>query len=920
VVLIGREAERERIERLLDRARRGDSGVLVLRGEAGAGKTALLRHAIDFAEDMTVARAAGVESEAELEFSGLLDVCRPLVPWLEELPPQPASLLRGVLGLAERRPADRFAVGAATLALLAAAAEARPLLLVVDDALWLDEASADAMRFAARRLLADRVAVLFAYRSGERGAFGPYGFEELELEALPAPDARVLLERSAGGPLSDETVARLYDATGGNPLALIELPELLRLDQLAERLDHRAPLPAGTNVERAFSRRLERLDTDARRALTVLAAASARDLATVVAALRGLSLDVSTLERAEEAGLVELDDLRFAFRHPLLRAVAYQTAPAAERRQAHRALAEALANEGRVGERRAWHLAAAAIGPDAEAAQALADTAREARDHGGHAAAAAAFERAARLTPDRDDRLERLADAAEAAWSTGDVEHALALVDEASATGVSPAHEWRLLVLRGRVELQAGTQAGARRHFLAAADAVEATEPARAATALGFAIFSCHYEGAIAESVELARRMRALVRNGDASDWDADYVLGRSLLLAGQAQEGVPHLERVATELLALAAPSRAQLARAAITATVLERVAEARELVARVNALAREEGPMPLVYALTLSAQTEARDGRWQRAVASATEGVELARELGQANVLATLFVSLAVVAAGRGDREAFETWAAQAAPIVERAGMKLQREQLRTARGVLELGLDRPADAAAGLADAVDEVAAMSLLDREVAPEPELVEALVRLDRVDDARLVFERWQERGAGSNMAWDAALASRCRGLLADSDFVSELAEAVAAHERIDDAYGAARTRLLFGGRLRRAGLRMEARRELRLALASFGELEAEAWAEQARRELRATGEKLRRATFAPGDELTPQELQVALQVAEGKSNKEVAAALFLSPKTVEFHLVRVFRKLAIQSRTELVRRVSREGAEALPVG
>ena len=908
MLLVGRDAELERIDRLLDGARRGESGVLVLRGEAGIGKTALLRRAIERADSRLVARATGVESEAELEYSGLLELCRPLLPWLDGLAVHQAHALRIALGLEDGRQLDRFAVGAATLALFAAAAEDRPLLVVVDDAQWLDDGSAGALRFAARRLVADRVAVLFAARESDPRGFAQDGFEELRLDGLDASDAQRLLETLADTALPDDVAESLCAATGGNPLALVELPELLDPEQLAGQAALHEPLPAGEGVERAFSRRLDRLDDDCRRALLVLAAASTPELAPVVRALGSLGIEPAVLEPAETAGLLELRDARFSFRHPLLRAVVHSAAPPSDRREANRALAAALMRPGDE-ERRAWHLAAAALGPDAEAAEALAVAAGRARERSGFAAASAAFERAARLSPGEGDRVERLTCAAQAAWDAGAADRALGLVVEALADAREPLLRARLLELRGRIALQSGVMAEARATLLDAAAVSERASPQASSNALTYVVFCCHFEGRIADALRHAEQARALVpRDGSAADIRVDYVLGRSLLLAGRRHDGQPLLERMVAEAAAESAV-RTRISAAAIVLSVLERPGT-RELVTRAMALARADGPMALVYTLSIDAETELRAGRLERATASATEGLGLAQELGQANIAATFQVVLARVDALRGREDAFARNAAQARATLERAGMALPIEQLSCSRGVLELGSGRLEDAVSTLEASARRAAEMALFDRDVLPEADLVEALVRLGRPEDAAAVLVAWEARGVPAEVPLAGALAARCRGLLADDDrFSEELARALERHGELEDAFGEARTRLCLGERLRRKGLRIEARNELQAAQAVFERLGAAPWVERVQTELRATGARLRRREESR-DELTPQELQVALQVADGKTNKEVAAAMFLSPKTVEFHLGRIFRKLGVTSRTELARRIA----------
>ncbi len=566
-------------------------------------------------------------------------------------------------------------------------------------------------------------------------------------------------------------------------------------------------------------------------------------------------------------------------------------------------------------DRRAWHLATAAVGADAEAADALAAAAARARERSGFGAASAGFERAARLSTDELTRLDRLAQAAESAWAGGAQARAVGLVEEALAAAQERRLCSRLQVLRGRIELQAGVLAEARDRIRKAASLIEDLDPASAALTLNYVVFCCHFEGLIAEGLRVARDSRAIVpADGSASDTRTDYVLGRSLLLAGNREAGAPLLERMIAPALGSEVLPRARLAAAATCLSVLERHRESRELVATVLELAREEGPMALAYALSLSAETELRGGRRRRAVASATEGLSLARELGQSNIAATFLVVLARAEAIRGDEAGFRRHAEEADGVLSAAGMLLPLTQVACGRGLLELGVGRLDDASATLAEASAVAEHMAVFDGDVLPEPDLVETLVRLGRVDEARAALEAWVARGVPSQLRLGEALAARCRGLLADDDgFAAAFSQAIEGHEALEDSFGEARTRLCLGERLRRKGLRVDARRELHAALETFERLEAAPWVERARSELRASGERLRRREEAR-DELTPQELQVVLQVAEGKANKEVAAALFLSPKTVEFHLTRIYRKLDVSSRAEVILRFA--GAEA----
>lgn len=912
-MLIGRERERHAIEELLARARVGEAGCLLLRGEPGAGKSALLAGAVGSAGDMTVVRATGVESEAELEFSGLLEVCRPLLHLLGTLAGRQADALRVALGVAAGRAPDRFEVGAATLSLLAAAAEEAPLLVVVDDAQWVDRASLDALLFAGRRLLADRVAVLLAAREG----FDVTGVEELLLGGLEREAAEQLVEQAVGRRVPATVAAALWEATGGNPLALIELPRRLEPARLAGDVPLVGLLPVTEELERAFAGRLAVLPERTCRAIGVVATGT-DELEPSLHALGALGLGPDDLAAAEDAGVVAIDGDRIRFAHPLLRSVAYHALPPSERRAAHAALAAALTAPGDV-ERRAWHLASAAVGPDEHAAAGLVAAADAARARGGHEAAAAALERAARLTTGPAERRDRLLAAAQAAWESGDAVRASSLVDEVLAGETDPAARARALGLAGRIEFQAGSLERARALLLeASATLVELGDRTHAVTLLGVTALILHNLAHVEEAIDLARRAIE-VASTEPEDvrMRATYHLGRALQIAGRTDEAEPLLDTVIEHLLAPPAPSRFALQRAAIAAAVLTRPAVAAPLARRTLEAAQASGPMQVAYALSLVSQIQMHGGEWRAADGSAAEGVALARAMGQENVAATFASFLVRIAGARGDRGAFERWEPVARAAVEASGNRFERLQLDHAAAQLALAEDRLDLAAGQLVELAPEVASLGVLDRDLAPEPDLVEVLVRLGRDDEARDWLDRWIARGAGRARAWGPPLVARCRALLAEDDGDADalFVHALAGGEAIEDPAMTARTRLLLGERLRRRGRRVDARRELGAAVAAFEQIDAEAWAERGRRELRASGARLRRAADA-GDELTPQELQIASQVAEGKANKEVAAALFLSPKTVEFHLSRVYRKLGVSSRAELVRRFAATGAGA----
>jgi DNA-binding CsgD family transcriptional regulator len=916
-VLIGRETECARVDELLERARLGRSGALVVRGEAGIGKTALLDYAIERAVGTTVVRALGVESEAEIEFSGLLEVCRPLLEHLDEISAPQAGVLRSALDLGPAMDVDRFGIGAAILSLLAAAADARPLVIVVDDAQWLDPSSADALLFATRRLQADRVLVLFAAREGEERSFEASGIESLSLSGLSRKAAESLLQRE--GALVEEVGNRLYEATGGNPLALIELPGLLTADQLAGSAPLEDPLPAGASVERAFARRAQALPEGSQTALLVAAASTSAEIETVVAALVARDLDASSLEPAEDAGLLTLVDGRLVFRHPLVRSAVYQAAAPSERRAAHRALAEALA-ESTHDEARAWHLAGAALGPDEEAAVSLVAAATRARERNAHATAASAFERAARLTPDTARRLERLTQAAEAAWAGGDPTRALGLLDAADPIAEPASDRARLLHLRGRIERRVGMQSEALGRLLQAETLIRDEDPNEAAWILLHAVPMSSRAGDIPAAVELARRLRDVApTNGTSLDAHAATTLGWILCQSGNFAEGRPWLERAAGLLLGRERPTWVELYLASLALRLLERTAEGIEVAERAGQLAREQGPTALLSALDLLTEWEVWTGRWGVAAAHGEEGLALARQVGHADQLLIMLTQLARVDAARGDAERCLERVDEAVRVAGDHGVETMRLAALGVAGDLELGIGRFDEAIDRLQLVSASVERLGIHDRDNSPHPDLVEALVRSGRREEAVAVADRFAERACLGTPLWGGALLARCRGLVADrdEDSAAHFGEAIALHEQVEDRFQHGRTLLVFGERLRRAGQRREARERLRDAEAIFDELEAEPWGDRARRELQASGERLRRRAAHDDEQLTPQELQIALQVAEGKTNKEVGAALFLSHKTVEFHLSRIYRKLDLNSRAELIRRFAAEGVPSL---
>jgi DNA-binding CsgD family transcriptional regulator len=920
-VLIGREPDCARLDELLARARRGRSGALEIRGDAGIGKTSLLEYAIDRARDLTIVRALGVESEAELQYSGLLELLRPLLEHFPELPTAQADALRSALGLGPPAALDRFTIGAATLNALAAAADERALLVVVDDAQWLDGATRDALLFASKRLVADAVVLLFATRDDGSAASLP-GVDQLLLGPLGPADARRLLDAAGGTSPSEEVARRLWEATGGNPLALVEVRRLLSGAQLLGREPLPEPIPAGATLERAFLGRVERLPEESRQALVVAAVALAYEveLETISAALATMGIEPTALEPAEDAGLIELAEGRLAFRHPLVRSAVFHCAAPSLRRAAHRALADA-GDPGDL-ERRAWHLAGAAIGRDDEAAAALEALALQAGERSGYAAAAAAYARAADLTAEETNRLRRLLAAAEAAQRAGRTDDAIDYLAEPSAAS-DPQLRVEALRLRARIDYLAGRPREATALLLEAVTLLENTDPLRSIETLAEGCVTQQILGDRDALLAAASRAEALAaaHDDERAARLATFTRGWILCYAGRPAEGVPLIQATADALDSFGEEvDPLQLLRSAVTLDWLERSRDAFRQAGRAIGRSRDVGAGGLLpYLLVQHAWHGTRAGLLDDAYAAASEALGLARELGLQLPQMQALLILCAATARRGMEQECLAAAAEVVPLIETSGARTFRVWRLYSVGVLCLALGRLDDAAGELEQAARELDDLGIHSPSFLPRAELVEIYTRAGREADAVAAVARF-DGSPEAQSPLGLAAGARGRGLLAANDeFERHFVEALAAHVLSDDRWSLARTRLAFGERLRRAGRRVDARDQLRLAFDAFEDMGAATWAARAQTELRASGERLRRRRDGEHEQLTPQELQIALHVARGLTNKEVGAALFLSHKTVEFHLGRIFRKLGMRSRAELIARygtVARELEEA----
>jgi DNA-binding CsgD family transcriptional regulator len=917
VPLHGRDTEVARLAEALDAARDGRSAALLVSGEPGIGKTALLEHTIAAAEGFLVLRARGYESERDLPYAGLHALLAPILRFRDRIPDVQAQAIGTALALEPPAPHDPFAVPAGVLSLLGAAAEEQPVLAVVDDAHWLDDESLRAVLFAGRRLGAEGLVLVVATRVDEARGIDAAGLPLLPLGRLSDDAAHAVIEEEVGA--VDEGVAQtLVSLAAGNPLALHELPRALTDAQRRGAEPLPAGLPAGSGIERAFSRRLEELPEDSRRALTIAATLETGRLDQCLAAIAEAGLDGSDLDAAEAAGLLSIEGAEVAFRHPLLRTLAYQSAAPSERRRAHAAVAAVVPDPTL----RAWHLASAAVGPDEEVAAALDEAARISRRIGAPAAAALASARAAELTPDPRAKLTRLVAAAADHADSGRVDEARERAVEAEALGPDEDVAARLRMLRGRVETRGGHPVDGRAMLVAEADRVAEADPVAAAALYLEAGIADLMLGDSFTMIDDADRAHALAE-GHSAEVTGLAVLERAVALApiGGAQES----ERLIAELEPLLLqgdplpPYSELITFAGQVATWFERFDFAEALLRRQIDAARTSSAVGrLVYPLASLSYVHWRRGRWNQALADAEEAVRLARDTGQLAQLSNALCALAWVEAGRGDAKAAAEHNAESLRLIEQMGNRSPFAiYVHASMGFQSLTEERNDAAVESLQRAQQIFDQLGGAEPAVLLfEPDRIEALARTGRRDDAEKALQVLEGQAQSTGRTWAHAVTERCRGLLAaEDDFRGHFERALEWHAKADMPFETARTHLAFGERLRRAGLRADSRPELEAAGAIFERLGAQPWLRRAEAELRSTGRTVR-SRDAPDDQLTPSELQVALRVAEGLTNREVAGVLFLSPKTVEHHLSSIYRKLGVRSRTELARRMSSDAEAA----
>jgi DNA-binding CsgD family transcriptional regulator len=901
--LIGREREREVLDRLLDGGRGGRGGVLVVDGEAGVGKTALLGCAVEAARGFRIARTSGIEAEMELPFAAVQQLCSAFLELLDRLPQPQHEALGVAFGLIAGPAPNPFLVGLAVLGLLAEAAEERPLLAVVDDAHWLDHASARALAFVARRLLAEKIALVFAAREpGDMLA----GLPELHVLSLGHRDARTLLESALPARLDEHVLERIVVETRGNPLALLELPRGLSPTQLAGGFGLPAAVPLSASIEESFTRRLANLPGDVRRLLLVAAADPVGDPALVWRAAQRLGIPRSAADTVEAEDLLELG-ARLVFRHPLVRSAAYRAAGPKERRAVHRALAEATDPEIDP-DRRAWHRAQAAATPDEDVAAELERSAGRAQARGGLAAVAAFLERAAALTPETAHRAQRLLVAAGAKRDAGDLEAALGLLADLEAELLDELGRARVDLLRGRIAVEQRRGGDAGRLFVSAARRLERLDPELAREtyleALG---------GAMSGDVEVvggAPAVAAAARaapTGTAAPRIADVVLDAfTIRLTDGYAASAPRLARALELLLANDVSNEDVGRRLSLSAARNGNIValemwddEALHLLAaRQVQVARDAGALAhLQFALSFLARSHMLAGD----LTSATLMIDEARLIAEATGNPALVNAPMILAAWRGHE-------AQASELITASSQEAAARRWTSnnyARSVLYNGLGRH-DAAR---DAAREAFQADPIGYGSWLLPELAEAASKT--ADRALLesALEWLEERTRVISSEWAAGIEARVRALLSEGDVAESLYRQSIAHlsgRRV--RLELARTHLLYGEWLRHERRRLDAREHLRTALEAFASMGAEAFARRAERELLAAGERAGKRTMDTLDQLTPQETQIARLAANGHTNRDIAAQLFISPSTVEYHLRKTFRKLNVKSRTQLAQR------------
>ncbi|MRX44705.1 AAA family ATPase [Agromyces sp. Q22] len=903
--ILGRTDELERLGALLGGARNGHGGALLIRGEPGIGKSTILDGAVDAARGLSVVRADGYEAEAAMPFAALQRLTAPLAEHLASIPPRQAEALRIAAGLDRGAPPDRFLVGLGTLSLLAAAGEEEPLACLVDDAHFLDPESLDVFAFVARRLQAERVALLLAARADALPEARTTGVTTLRLDGLDPLDAVQLLTRSADEPIDPYLAVRIAADTGGNPLALVDLAHELTAHQLIASSLSEEPLPIGERLESHYRERLAALPVPTRLWLLAAAAESTGDRTVINAAARRLELPGDASSAAERADLVTVHDT-IRFRHPLVRLAAYHGMPAADRRRVHEALSSLLADHGRE-DLGAWHAASATVGPDAEVAARMERAADAAGGRGGLVSRARLLARAAELTPDGPGRDLRLLAAAETATAAGAAQLAAELVGRIDVSRLDPVSHGRLLMLRVGMALFLGDAEGvltASATMLRAAELFHGLVPdleQRALLAAFEVLLTAEWAARDVTLPDLGRRVTEGADLVDGPRAVALRAIGAHMLLP--YPEAVPIMRRAVDLLVAADDAELLEFGNFGVALTMgLWDVETCVRLLERTAAAARDAGAIQVLdttlWLLSLlellhsgpaaSAQYTAQVRDLRHAIGYDSEQV----------------VNVSYLAWSGAPYEVVEQVGEQALA----AGFGGVWSLAMTGLGIREIADGRYRDAF----HRFEPMVARPFLQVTYQQLPEYVEAGARAGRHEAVRPALARLQLFAAESRTPWILGVAERSAALLAGDDESERHYRAAIEHLTGSAARAdLGRAHLVYGEWLRRTKRRREAREQLRLALDLFTRIGAPAFAERARRELAATGEHVphREPGGSAADALTPQEETVARMAADGRTNPEIGATLFISANTVDYHLRKVFRKLGVTSRRQLADRL-----------
>ena len=885
-MILGREAEFAKLEDLLTSLRSGEGLFLALTGEPGIGKTTLLDWTEAAATGVRVLRATGRESEGNLPFVALADLLRPLHGGVGALPSPQAQALGSALALVPAVSGDRLAVNTAAANLVADAAQSVPLLLLLDDYQWIDSASREVIDFLARRTAPLGYGMVIATRGPK-----PPDHKGSEVVVMPLPDDVAKKVVAGRQPSSAEVMQKVVDLAGGNPLGLIELP----LDLSAYQSDH--SLPISEAIGRAYRARVDELPHETRQALLVAAVEGSGSLANLRAGLSAVGLPANAIDPATASDLLIVEGSSLRFRHPLLRSVVVASAPRELVTEIHTALAESVTDE----DQRAWHRAAATVGPDEGVAQNLEDTGQRALARGAAATAAEALERAANLSEDRNGKSRRLAGAVRAAHRAGLMALTARLLETARAESLEL--DPSLLILEADIRMRRGDYAGAYGALRLEAGAIAGRDPDKAVTMLLLASKLRVYRFEAKEGLREVEEALALLPTSERNLVHL-AALGMVTTMAGEttARDWV----LAAAESAFVSVHGHMHTLGIGWPLVWLEDYERAYGFITRSVSIQRQGGHLAyLPQALLALAEVDYRTGRWEPARSHAEEALRLFQEGEQPTEAAVASAYLARLEAVSGSDEAATRHATVAFEGDLRSGLQAASAFASAALGLLALGRGKYDKAIEHLLRVQSITTRGEIGEPWLLPyEPDLAEAFLRLGMKTEASEIADRLVAVGEARGRRSAVAAGFRCLAMAAPTDSYRPFFEkALALHDEMPTPFERARTELCFGERLRRDGLRLDARAHLRKALAIFETLGAEPWITRTQSELAASGERLQKRN--PVIALTPQERQVADLVSRGATNREVAAILFVSPKTIEFHLGNIYRKLGVRSRTEL---------------